>query len=587
MKLKLQKTIYMMSRYFLFGFAIQMLVFNFVLAVDVNGQYKSIDEVQVKIDKGYMTLSQFFNEIERQTPFQFSYDNKAINKKARIVLEKNEGTVMDFLVEVSQQASLSFRQVNNNIDTKKKADKEPISQETEVEITVSGKVIDDKGEPLPGALITVAGTTTGTVADFDGNYTLTVSDGATLIFSFIGFEAMRVPVDNRSRIDVSLKPDISSLEEVVVIGYGTVKKSDMTGSVAQVKSKEVNAFPTTNVLQALAGRAAGVQIIQNNGAPGAGISVRIRGTNSIQGGNEPLYVIDGFPFSGNPTNLNNADIESIEVLKDASATAIYGSRGANGVVLITTKRGTAGQSKVEFETSYSQQTLRKKLNLMNGSEYALLQNIQAENDKLTPYFTEAEINGFGEGFDWQDLVFRAAPIKSTSLNVSGGSKQTQYGIAGSVFDQEGIIRGSDYNRYSIRTNIKHALSDKFSVSMSNTLSQLTTDRRDSGGGSRGNSMIGAAISAAPISQPYNEDGSYTVLGNAYPFIAPDVINPLNFINEQTNSIKANVTLLNAALVYNPIPELTIRISGGIENRDDRNDQYTTLNFFNSDGRASE
>jgi TonB-dependent starch-binding outer membrane protein SusC len=586
MKLKLQKTIYMMSRYFLFGFAIQMLVFNFVLAVDVNGQYKSIDEVQVKIDKGYMTLSQFFNEIERQTPFQFSYDNKAINKKARIVLEKNEGTVMDFLVEVSQQASLSFRQVNNNIDTKKKADKEPISQETEVEITVSGKVIDDKGEPLPGALITVAGTTTGTVADFDGNYTLTVSDGATLIFSFIGFEAMRVPVDNRSRIDVSLKPDISSLEEVVVIGYGTVKKSDMTGSVAQVKSKEVNAFPTTNVLQALAGRAAGVQIIQNNGAPGAGISVRIRGTNSIQGGNEPLYVIDGFPFSGNPTNLNNADIESIEVLKDASATAIYGSRGANGVVLITTKRGTAGQSKVEFETSYSQQTLRKKLNLMNGSEYALLQNIQAENDKLTPYFTEAEINGFGEGFDWQDLVFRAAPIKSTSLNVSGGSKQTQYGIAGSVFDQEGIIRGSDYNRYSIRTNIKHALSDKFSVSMSNTLSQLTTDRRDSGGGSRGNSMIGAAISAAPISQPYNEDGSYTVLGNAYPFIAPDVINPLNFINEQTNSIKANVTLLNAALVYNPIPELTIRISGGIENRDDRNDQYTTLNFFNSDGRAS-
>jgi len=353
-----------------------------------------------------------------------------------------------------------------------------------------------------------------------------------------------------------------------------------------VKAEEINAFPTSNVMQAISGRAAGVQIIQNSGAPGAGISVRIRGTNSIQGGNEPLYVVDGFPFSGNPTNLNNFDIESIEVLKDASATAIYGSRGANGVILITTKQGKEGTSKVDFETSYSMQSIRNTLDLMNGSEYAEIQNIQAANDNIPLYFTEQEIADFGQGFDWQNLIFTNAPILSTSLNVSGGSAKTKYSISGSFFGQDGIIKGSDYDRYSVRANINHTISDKISLLFNSNLTHLKTERRDSGGGSRGNSMIGAALSAAPISQPYNEDGSYNVLGNEYPFIAPDIVNPLNFLNEQMSIVKANIVLTNMAFVYKPIPDLTLKISGGIENRDDRTDAYTTRNFFNSAGRAS-
>lgn len=451
---------------------------------------------------------------------------------------------------------------------------------------VSGTVKDREGLPLIGVNIIVKGDLQGTVTDLDGNFSLDLSDGQeTLLFSYTGFESLEVPVNKQSVLDVILQESVSQLDEVVVIGYGTQKKSDLTGSVSKVKAEELDAFPTNNILQSLAGRAAGVQVIQSTGAPGAGISIRIRGTNSIQGGNDPLYVIDGFPYSGNPTNLNSTDIESMEILKDASATAIYGSRGANGVVLITTKQGKAGKTKVDFSSSYSVQSLRKKLDLMNGQEYAMLANIQAENDNLDPYFTQQEIDNFGEGFDWQGLVFQEAPIHTSSLNISGGNDKTQFAVGGSILGQEGIVRGSDYNRYSLRTNFNHSISRKFSLNLSNSLSYLSTRRRDSGGGSRGGSMIAAAIAAAPISNPYNDDGSYRVLANEYPFVAPDIINPLNFINEQENEIKANIVLTNLAFLYKPTSELTIKISGGIENRDDRSDSYTTRDYFNSNGRA--
>src|SRR5690606_25852033 len=381
--------------------------------------------------------------------------------------------------------------------------------------------------------------------------------------------------------NVQLTEDIQDLEEVVVIGYGTVRRQDLTGSVAQVKAEEINAFPNANVLQALSGRASGVQIRQGSGAPGSGITVRIRGGNSVQGGNEPLYVIDGFPINGSPTHVNNADIESVEILKDASATAIYGSRGANGVVLITTKKGRSGATAVDFESSFSSQSLIKKLDLMNAKEYAMFYNEQAANDNLAPYFTQEQINGFGEGFDWQDFVFQKAPTLTTSLNINGGNEKTRFALGGSVYSQEGIIKGSDYNRYSLLANVNHEISDKFSVTFSSTLTRLKTERRDSGGGNRGNSMISAAISAPPTLTPYNDDGSYRVLSTAYPFIATDIRNPINFINEQSSEIRANVVLANAALLYQITPDLLLKVAGGIENRDERTDVYTTTKFFNS------
>lgn len=461
-------------------------------------------------------------------------------------------------------------------------------QYSALQFKITGAVIDKTGTPLAGATIAEKGTDNGVQTDMDGNYTIEVSsEKAILEVSYIGFITKKVAVKGKSEITITLQQENIKLDPVVVVGYGTVRKSDLTGSISQISSKEVTSIPSSNsVMHALQGRAAGVQVSQNTGAPGAGINVRIRGANSIQGNNDPLYVIDGFPYSGSPTNLNNSDIESIEVLKDASATAIYGSRGANGVVMITTQRGRDGATKVEFETSVSTQELRSKLNLLNGSQYASFVNLQAQNDGINPYFTPDQIKEFGEGFDWQDFVFETGYILSNSLNISGGNEKTQFSVGASTFDNNGIINGSDYNRYSFRINLDHQISDQFRIKSSNSLTYLDTGRKDSGGGSRGNTLIGAAISAAPISSPYNADGSYRILSNEYPFVAPDIINPINFIEEQTRTVKANVVLSNLAFIYNPITDITVNISGGIENRDDRTDLYTSRNFVKSNGFAS-
>lgn len=454
--------------------------------------------------------------------------------------------------------------------------------------SISGRVVGvNDNAPLPGVSILVKGTSTGTTTDANGSYKLNAPANAVLVFSFVGYSPKEIIVGNQSVVDVSLELDNRQLNEVVVVGYGTVKKSDLTGSLASVKSKEINAFPATNVLQALSGRAPGVQVTQNTGAPGGNVSVRIRGTNSVQGSNEPLYVVDGFPTSGsNPTILNNSDIESIEILKDASATAIYGSRGANGVVLITTKQGKAGKTQVDYEGSYSIQTLRKKLDLMNAKEYATFYNMQATNDGVAPYFTQAQIDGFGEGYDWQNLIFRKAPMQTHNLTVSGGNEKTRYSIGGSIFGQQGIIIGSDYNRYSLRANVTTDVSKKFNLSYGATLTNINTSRQNNGGGNRGGSMISAAISAPPTLTPYNDDGSYRVLATSYPFISNVITNPLNYVNEQTDEVRANRVLANVAMTFKPFEGLAIKISGGIENSDDRTDAYTTTNFINSQGSAS-
>jgi TonB-dependent starch-binding outer membrane protein SusC len=457
--------------------------------------------------------------------------------------------------------------------------------------TITGIVSDEKGSALPGVSVMVKGKpNTGTTTDANGRYKATVDARTVLVFSYTGYGSREERVGGRTKLDVSLQAAQENLEEVVVIGYGSVKKRDLTGSVAQVKAAEINAFPTSNAVQSLSGRAPGVQVSQGSGAPGPAMSVRIRGANSILGSNEPLYVVDGFPLSGsNPTILNNADIESMEILKDASATAIYGSRGANGVVIITTKQGgvegTGNETQVEFEANYGVQQLRKKLDLLTGPEYATFYNLRAANDGVDPYFTEDQINNM-PNVDWQDFVFRSAPIKSTSLNISGGNEKTQFSLGGSVLDQDGIIKGSDYSRYSFRSNIQHQISDKLTIDANATLSRLITGRKDSNGGARGNSLISALIGAPPTLSPYNDDGSYRMLSSAYPFVSPDIMNPLNWINEEKNQTQANLILANAALTYRPIQDLSIKLLAGIENRDDRVNQYQTNRFQNSTGRAS-
>jgi len=452
---------------------------------------------------------------------------------------------------------------------------------------ITGTVTDKDGTALPGVNVVVTGTTQGVITDLNGKYSINISPGSkSLTFTFVGMEPQEIVIGTLSQIDVTMTEAAIGLDEVVVIGYGTVKKSDLTGSVASIKSNELSAFPTVNAVQSLSGRVAGVQIKQNTGAPGASISVRIRGTNSIKGSNEPLYVVDGFPVSGSDLEfINNSEIESIEILKDASATAIYGSRGANGVVLVTTKSGKTGRTRVDIESSFTVQTLRKKLELTNAREYAGIYNEMLTNDGLEPYFSQSEISALGEGTDWQDVVFQKATVQNHNVRVSGGNEKTQFSISGSIFEQDGIIKNSYHNRYSFRANMNHDISNKFSISHSTILTRIDEQYQNSGVGTRGNSLISAALGAYPTQTPYKEDGSHTVLGATYPW-GTELINPLNWINETKNYGNNKKVLSNVAFTYKPLSKLSIRILGGIENTDSRYDNYTTLKFVGSNGSAS-
>ena len=460
-----------------------------------------------------------------------------------------------------------------------------VNQAMAQNVTVTGSVKSTSGEPVAGVSVMVKGTTNGTITDANGNFSLgNVSKNGELSFSFVGMVSKRVPVAGKTLFNVTMEDDAIGLNEVVAIGYGTIRKSDLTGSVSSVKGEAVAEIPGASVAQALQGRTPGVVIQQQTGAPGAAIQVRIRGNNSIMGSNEPLWVVDGFPVSS-ANMVNLSDIETIDVLKDASATAIFGSRGANGVVIVTTKRGKTGQSKVTYEGSYSIQRLRKKFDMCNAKEYMQLMNIQQLNDFGSEYFTQTEIDAAGEGTDWQDLVYRDAPIQNHSLNISGGTEKTKFALGASYFDQQGIVRNSGYKKIAVRNSIDHQISKIFNVSFNAILSRSSRNDKDDVGGLRGNNVLHAAFAAPPTVGPYNADGTYRFLNEDYPFSATGFINPVAFLNEKNRNWYSNRVLSNVALSIKPIKDLTIKISGNVENTDYRWDRYDTKKYPNSTGSA--
>lgn len=374
---------------------------------------------------------------------------------------------------------------------------------------VSGKVTSDSGETMPGVSILVKGSTLGTTTDIDGNYAITVSEGSVLIFSFIGMKAREVTVNAANVYDIVLETEISQLDEVLVVGYGTTKKSDLTGSVSSVKAEELTAFPVANATQALQGRAAGVSVQANNGDPGGALKVRIRGGNSINASSDPLYVVDGFIGGTLPPP---EDIQSIEVLKDASATAIYGSRGANGVIMVTTKKGIKGRPKVDFNTSYSSQTEINRLDLLNADQF-----LEYTREVIPDYVDH------GADTDWQDQIFRTGGIQNYQVSVSGGSDNVNYYVSGSYFDQEGVIVGSDFNRYAITSNLNFKASDKISVGLNiharrTGRNGVVTQEGSAGAGGAG--VVGSSLRFMPDLPVTNEDGSFTLASIGDPIDNP-------------------------------------------------------------------
>ncbi|MCH7398089.1 TonB-dependent receptor [Belliella sp. DSM 107340] len=472
MKINLTNVIYMFSKYFIYGFAFQLLTLNFVLATAANGQYKSIDKVSIELKNGGQSLGQFFDQVESLTPYNFSFDKKDIRLETEITISKRTGTVESFLVEVAKQTSLSFRQVNNSIDVRK--DRKNSSSVIPIQelISVTGNVVDATGEPLPGVTVVIEGTSKGTVTDIDGNYSIEVEVGQALVFSFVGFEKQRFVVGNSNVINVEMNEDQKSLDEVVVIGYGTIKERDLTSSISTVKTDDIVKTPNAQAMQSLQGRVAGVQIV-SNGAPGASPTVRVRGVGSFEGGGAPLYVVDGM-FFDNIDFLNPGDIETINILKDASAAAIYGVRAANGVVLIETKSGKYNQkAEIIYDGYVGIQNPQNVLKMANAQQYVGYVNETGSAADIA--FVNNAIQRYGRSridpslpnvnTDWYSEVMSPASIQNHSLTFNGGGEKTRYSIGGSYFEQQGLLNETrnEYKRLNFRVKLDSDLRDWLSV----------------------------------------------------------------------------------------------------------------------------
>lgn len=435
----------------------------------------------------------------------------------------------------------------------------PITMQARTLTGVVTSAADD--EPLIGASVSVKGTKKAVLTDVNGNFSIAVDDGQTLKVSYIGYETAEIKINKQTKLDVSLREDHQTLNDVVVVGYGTMKRSDITGSVVSVSEEDLKKSVVTSVDQALQGRAAGVQVTQNSGSPGGGISVAIRGVNSLNG-NEPLYIIDGVAIEGQTngnssalSSINPSDIVSLEVLKDASATAIYGSRASNGVVIITTRHGSVGKPKISFEAYYALQQLPKSLQTMNLREYAYLYNERVDILGWGEREEFADPSILGEGTNWQKEIFRTAPMQNYQLSVTGGTQDTQYMFSGGYMKQEGIALGSDFQRFSARINVDTNITSWLQVGVQSSLSHSKKNNTIDNG-----NVIETALRQLPEMPARNPDGSWGAQEENQ--LATYYSNPLADALTKENYEKGLQALINAYANIKFYKDLTLRIEYG-------------------------
>lgn len=432
-------------------------------------------------------------------------------------------------------------------------------------IRITGKVTDEDGEPMVSATVKVAGTSNGVITQIDGSYSINVPSVASMLeFSSVGYIKQQVTVGNKTAINVILKSDVKTLKEMVVVGYATEQKALLTSSVGVINSESLKNIPMPTLDGVLQGQTSGVQVMQNSGTPGGGMSVRIRGLTSITGSNQPLYVIDGIPvttgdyaqvgYEGQGVNalsdLNPNDIESISTLKDAAAASIYGARSANGVILITTKRGKLGTSTVNITASYGVQQVWRKLKMLNSLEW-----MQYRNDLAgSQVFSQNQMDNISTDTNWQNVIFRKAPTSSIDISTSGGNEKTKFLLSGNFFNQVGTLIGTDYYRYNGRLNIDHSLNSKVSIGANLGVSYAKTNRVEGDQSLHG--VLPNGISTPAIYSIYNEDGTYNQDG---PYS-----NAVSIANEAINQNFSFRTIGNAFLNYNILPNLTFNTKWGID-----------------------
>jgi len=446
---------------------------------------------------------------------------------------------------------------------------------------ISGKVTNNSGDPLIGVTISVQGTTTGTVTDIDGNFSLEADSDDVLEMSYVGYESQTIPVNGQSNINVTLGVNAEVLDEVVVIGYGTVQKSDVTGSVSSVKSEDLQAFPLLNAGQALQGRAAGVDVqTQNGGEPGANIKIRVRGSSSLNASSDPLVVVDGFVGASFP---QQNDIESIEILKDASATAIYGSRGSGGVILVTTKKGKPGKATVELNSVYSSQQTTNRLDLLDANGFAQYQNMIRGNAGDPPYAQGIE------NTDWQDEIYRNGNTQNHQLSVSGGSESVNYYISGTYFNQEGIVVNSDFDKIQFLANVDAKIGSRLNIGLNsvtsrseqNGVSTQSTGRDAIGsvnGG--GDDVVGLAFRFSPDVGRFNDAGNFS-----QNTVGDDIENPWAVATQIRNETKSDNSRTNVYADLQIIDGLNFKTTLGYRTQNGTEGYFKPQTFVLSAGGA--
>lgn len=478
-------------------------------------------------------VDEVLNEIEKSSDFYFLFNQKLVDVERKVSVDFSEKGIHDILSDLFADTNVSYIIKDRQIvlTTEKSESKDALQK------PVKGVINDKDGQPIPGATVIIKGTSDGTITNMDGGFNLpNVSDDAVLVISFVGFLSQEIPVNGLSEINVTLLEDLKQLDEVIVVGYGTKKKRDISGSIASVSGEKLNEMRSESFAQALQGRAAGVYVKSNSGQPGGGVSVRIRGMGGLNN-SEPLYIIDGVQMGGSGSSddknplamINTNDIESVEVLKDASSTAIYGARAANGVVIITTRRGQSGAPKFTYSGTFGIQTMSNPNNfqLLNANEYATVVNETLIGDGKDPIFGGSNPqypsdlfpapNSLGKGTDWLDAVTQTAPVQEHQISVSGGTNKNKYYLSLNYLDQDGIMVNTFFKRLSARVNTDNDITKWLkignSLMVSNASSNIMKQYR---GGETG--TLNNTLTLAPTLPVYNSDGTFA--GPTHGFYPP-------------------------------------------------------------------
>ncbi len=551
------------------------------LAISDYAQSKKID---LKIDQA--RIVDVLDKIEDQSDFFFFYNNKAIELDRKVSLDVKNKTINEILHTLFKDTNIEYTINDRQIILSNKENGYSSTQQLK---KISGKVTSSLGEPIPGLTISIKGTTHGTITDIDGDYSISdLPMNATLVFSYIGMKTKEIAVNGHTTINVTMEDETIGLDEVVAIGYGTVKKQDLTGSITTIKNEALTQRTISNVGEAFAGQLAGVQAQQSTGKPGAELTIKIRGISTINASNDPLYVVDGVPLGTTMKDLNPNDIASIEVLKDAASTAIYGARGSNGVVLITTKQG--GKTKPTFDLvmNYGFQKVDKIIDMMDIYQWTAYQ-IWAKNEAFirsggsldTPVASRPSAYQYSDSFlhpetlpnvNWQKEIYQIAPMQNYQLTASGGSDMGSYLVSGSYMKQEGIVKETAYERINFRVNTTLNVGQHLKLAMNIAPSFSTENNPDSEGKE---SALHHAINYSP-NVPTNsntEDWGYTPNGTSWP-------NPLERLKEVHDETKTNKILTNVWGELQIIKDMKFKSQYGFNYQQARNSYFRPSNVNN-------